>query len=657
MKPIATFLFALLCCSLFANEADRRQVRSLTEQGLYEAAEAFCLDQFQKSDIADADKILLAAELAWTYSQQLLLLEPAQRSRIIRRIETLESTWLIPPAASAPSDLVLAKIILRLQMAMAYHSLGDYQRLEADTASETRKNAAYQQARSTLQDVLDRFKKCQQELQAFRQRIGINADALLNQRMLALEYSLIMQRGIAQKSLALTFSTEGDRNFELQQAAETLSALASRNSTEPAIVRCKIEKAVCHRLAGELDRCAEILMQLLNAAATLTPESRLHTEAEWIRYNIAAGNVSEMRRQYAAGRPNVQIYPDFDLARLEMFLVSDPVRNIRPEIAAATRLQDAIGSELGNYWGRRARMTVSTMTLGSTELISAEILATLAENQYREHRFVESADYYEQAAAKADANRQADAMFQYNRLAAHAWAKALEQALETERTEYQNRLIPLLRKLVGQNPNHSEALEWHLYAIDLQVQIVSAKPEAVDDYLALVEEHSKYWNDSPQLQRLRRLSVIFLERLGRLDEAAALLPLLDEEQWETLPPAILRLRAKQLDSEGKTQEAVDILKSLLRQRREPATVQLFAAILTRQPDANSLKLALDFWTELEGAVPRNGEAWWSAREGIIDVLWKLNRWDDAKKSFEILRISYPELGGAERKERLTKRFE
>ena len=657
MKQIATFLFALLFGTLFATEADRRQIRSLTEQGLHEAAEAFCIEKFQQPDISDTDKILLAAELAWTYSQQLLLVEPAQRSRIVRRIETLESTWLTAPAASALPDLVLAKIILRLQIAMAYRSLGDYQRLEADTASETRKNAAYQQTRSTLQDALDRLKKCQQELQAFRQRIGINADSSLNQRMLALECSLTMQRGITQKSLALTFSTEGDRNFELQQAAETLSALASRNSTEPVIVRCKIEKAACHRLAGELDRCAEILTQLLNAAASLAPECLLHTEAEWIRYNIAAGNVVEMRRRYAANRPNVQLYLDFDLARLEMFLVSDPARNIRPEMTAAARLQDTMGRELGNYWGRRARMTVSAMTLGSTELISAEILATLAENQYRENQFAESADYYEQAATKADANRQADAMFQYNRLAAHAWAKAMEQVPEEEKAEYRLRLIPLLRKLVEQSPNHPEAFNLHFDAIKLQVLIVSAQPEALDDYLALVQEHVGYWEDSPHLQDIRRLSVIFLERQSRLGEAMALLPLLDEEHWETLPPAIRRLHVRQLDSEGKTQEAVDILKVLLKQRREPATVQLFAAILSRQSDADSLKLALDFWTELERCVTRNTEEWWSAREGIIDVLFKLDRRDDAKRSFEILRISYPELGGAERKERLTKRFE
>jgi tetratricopeptide (TPR) repeat protein len=295
---------------------------------------------------------------------------------------------------------------------------------------------------------------------------------------------------------------------------------------------------------------------------------------------------------------------------------------------------------------------------GNYELNSAEVLAMRAEKCYQDKQFIEAAKLYEQAAAKADANRQAENMFRYNQSAAHTWEKALAQLPPDEpKIEYQTRLLALLRKLTAQNPNHPEALEGHFRAIDVQVQIVLAQPKALDDYLALVEEHTKYWSDSPQLPRMRQLSIRLLEQQGRIAEAAALLPMLDAEQLETLPPEIQRLRVRQLDSEGKTQEAVDILMALLIQKREPATVQLFAEILTRQSDEKSLNRALDFWRELEPLAEKNGEMWWTVREGIIEVLCKLNRRDEAKRIWEKLQILYPELGGAERKARLLKQFE
>ena len=645
MKRLFILLSVFWCSTLFATEGDLRHVRSLSDKGLFDAAENFCNDKFLQRDVAESDKILLAAELVRSYSQRLPLFEPTRQTGMIHRLEELEKTWLTVPPASAPPDLVLAKIMFRLQLAMTYFSLGDYRRLEAGTASETNRRVAYQQARTTLQNVLDRLKKCQTELQSFKQRIE-------PQKLLPLEYTIMMQQGIAQKSAALTLLEEAERNFELQKAAETLSELAAKNSTEPVIVQCKIEKAACHRLCGELDPCKNILIPLLNVP--LTPECRLQTEAEWIRYNIAVGNVAEMRKQYTADRADSTLHPDFDLARLELFLVSDPTRNMRPESSKVLTLEQAIDRQSGSYWGRRARMIMAAS--GNRELNSAEISVMHAEKHYQDRQFIESAELYEQAAAKADTNRQPENMFLYNRSAAHAWTKALEQS-EAPNIEYRKRLIAVLLKLVEQNPNHSDALQFHLLAIDMQAQIVLSQPESLDNYLTLVEEHAAHWTDSPKLQHIRRLSVIFLERQGRIDEAAKMLPFLDLEQLETLTPEIQRLRVRQLDSEGNTQEAVDMLTALLRQREEPATLQLFAEILTRQTDAKSLEYALKLWTMLERKVEKNSDGWWSAREGIIDVLFKLNRREKAWESFKVLPIMYPELGGTERKVRLLKRFE
>ena len=656
-------IFALSCGILFAIENELQQVRNLADGGQFGAVEALCQETLAQPGITDIDKIRLATELVRSRSMQLLTVELTQRDRMIRGLVSLESTYLAGSVDNAAPDLARVRIMLRLQLAMAYQSLGDDQRLEADGTSTTNQPAAYQRARSTLHDAIERLKLCQREFQALRQRIGSNATPALAQGLLALEYSITMQQGIAQKSFALTFQTEENRHFELQQAAKTLSELASINSADPVIVQCKVEKAMCHRLAGELERCAEILTPLRSAHFP-APECQLRFEAEWIRYQIAARtNIAEMRRQYATDRPDSRKHPDFDLARLELFLVSDPGRNIQPEHAAARKLQDTIGRELGNYWGRRAHRTVSAMMRGSTDYASAHVLAMTAENLYQERQFAESAEMYEQAAAKADANRQAEEMYRYNRSAVAAWDTAIkrlpsgESATDELTTKYEDRLIPLLQQLVRQNPNHPEAWEFHVKAIQLLGQRIDRQPEVLDECTALIKEHTELWAESPALPVFRRWLIIHLERQGHTEEASTLLPLLDWEQIGALPPEIQRLRVRQLDTEGKQQEAVNILTALLEQGHEPATLQLFAEILSRQTNAKSLNEALNYWMKLEQGTGKNSEPWWCAREGIIEVLIKLNRYDEAKRSFAPLPILYPDLGGAERKERLTKRFE
>ena len=652
-------LSVLLCAPLFAIEDELQQVRTFADRGRFDVVETICQEVFERPEVTNLDKTRLAAELVRARSMLLLSVESSQQSAIVRRLESLESTLLAGSADTAAPDLAFAKITLRLQLAMAYQSLGDYQRLEADIASAVNMLSAYRRARTTLHDAIERLKFCRREFQSLRLRIGNNADSQWRQRLLALEYSITMQQGIAQKSLAMTFTSESERNFELGQAAETLSELASVNSTDSVIVQCKVEKAACHRLAGELERCAEILSQLRDTSVSLSPESRLRVEAEWIRYNIAARtNIAELRRQYAADHPDARLYPDFDLARLELFLMNDTARNVRPEHAAARQLQDTIGRELATYWGRRANMTVSAMTLGSTDLASADMLATTAENLYREERYSESAEMYEQAAARADANRQAEEMYRFNRLAVAAWAQVLERLpAGASGQEYEDRLIPLLQKLARQNPNHPEACGFHVKTIQLLEQRIAEHPEVLDECAALIKEHAELWGESPALPVLRRILIIHLEQRGRTGEAAALLPLLDLDQIGVLPAEIQRLRVRQLDTEGKTQEAVGILTALLEQRHDPVTLQLFAEILSRQTDVKSLNDALKYWTELADVTARDSESWWSAREGVIDVLFKLNRREEAKQSFASLSILYPALGGAERKERLMKRFE
>ena len=184
-------LFAFLHIPLFAIEDELRQIRTLADRGQFGPVEELFRETIERSDITDIDKIRLATELVRSRSMQLLTVESAQRVPIVRRLETLESTYLTGSTDTLSVEHALARITLRLQLAMAYQSFGDYQRLEADVASTTHQPVAYQRARSILHDAIERFKLCQREFQALRQRMGMNAP-------LALEYAITMQLGIAQ---------------------------------------------------------------------------------------------------------------------------------------------------------------------------------------------------------------------------------------------------------------------------------------------------------------------------------------------------------------------------------------------------------------------------------------------------------------------------
>jgi len=115
MKRIILFLLALLGIPLFATEEEFQQVRTLLARGQFSAVEAFCREKFEQPDFTGIDRIRLATELVRSRSMQLLVITPAERTRLVNQLKTLETENLTVPDDTAAPDLALAKITLRLQ--------------------------------------------------------------------------------------------------------------------------------------------------------------------------------------------------------------------------------------------------------------------------------------------------------------------------------------------------------------------------------------------------------------------------------------------------------------------------------------------------------------------------------------------------------------
>ncbi|MDR0521544.1 MAG: hypothetical protein LBH00_06795 [Planctomycetaceae bacterium] len=626
------------------NEENVQHIQSLTKRGLFDAADAFCNEKFQSPDLPESDKMELAAELVRTKPAQWFLADrtagQTQREKIVRRIAAVEKLFADPDAVyrrDKHTNKATGKnhFILQLQIAMAYSELGEYQYLDGDK----------KKASAALLDALDRFKKylSQATFNHPPDRNSPDFDWEEKQKLFWRD-TLRMQSGIARKFYALTLDNINDRQFELHKAADTFAEIDS--------VPCKLERAACFRLCGETEKCGEILSRI--QTDKLSAAVKLQYDAEMIRFMTASGKAEEARKQFENGAEDSRLFPDYDIARLELFLADEPSRNIKPASAAAAKLLQKIEQEHGQLWRKRAGILFAAAVKESHAVHDVFAAATLAESRYKENRFAESAELYEQAADKTGSAGDA---VKYCRSAAAAWNELLKQKTGSGKNEVRSRLIKLLRKVPVHYPQQPESAELHLFAVDLTGQSAVEQTASPDDYLAVIAEHENVWRDSPKLPQLRRQKAVLLTQLGRLNEAAEVLPMLTPEQLKTCPPEVQMLRAKQLDAEGKTQEAAGMLETLLKQKKEDLRVmQILAEMQTRQNNQQDLQNALRLWTLLEQKSVKNSEPWWAAREGILTVLCKLNRKNEAGKSFEMLRVLYPALGGTERKDRLLKMF-
>jgi Flp pilus assembly protein TadD len=613
------FLAVILAGHLGAADPDVRFLQGLIERNLFESVEYFCHREFQKPAAAKTNQLYLASELVRSRTKQALLTEHPEN--IKERLTEIEKQFLTIPDDFADPAVSLARMMLQLQLAISFK--------QPDAS------------KSELYEAIERFKKCSGDVKTVRQKIGTNAHPELEHRLAALQWSILSQRGLAHQSLALTFPAGEDRAFELQQAVKIFSELAALDSKESIIVQSRIELATCFRLLGNHEKCREILVTLQTALQTLslTPLLQFQADAELIRYHIATGNIDEAVKQFEKGDPGSAIYPDYDLARLELFLAQK-----QPDIRSVLAVIQQIEQQSGPYWGQRARQLLTSANPAAGTL-DAATLASLAENQYRSEHLAEAVTLLEQASKQSDS----EASFQYGRSAISILSTMLEQ---TKSNNIRNQMIGSIRRLSLRFPQQPESAELHLLALDL-----AASAAKTDDYLAMIEEHTKTWSDSPKIQLLRRQAVILLERQGRTEEALKMLPQLDTVQIGTMTPEMQRLHARQLEQKGETQGAVDILKVLLKQKPDdlPA-LQLLAEILGNQNDSKLLDMSLRLWVSLEQKAPKKSELWWSAREGIMDVLLKQGKTEEARKSLELLRLLYPDLGGAERKQQLEKKY-
>ncbi len=527
MKTFRTFIVALLFFLgpgvLGASEANKRLLRGLADRNLFESVEFFCAAELNKAELPVAEQYALAAEWLRSRSRQMLQVEPHRRAALLESLGELEHRYLTGADDPSKPGETLARLTLLFQRAIADATLGEWQCREANIGVEADRDRLLQDGRKTLLDAVDRFKLCDARLNELRQRQGVNRDQTFDRDWLGLLRSVQFQWGLAQQSLALSFPPgSADREFGLNAAVQILDEPARVKINEDAIYRCKIELASCFRLLGRLDACARLLQELQKT--DLSTELRFQAETERLRFLLAAGQLELARKDYQTGRAGSECYPEFDLARLELFLAEG--RQLRKDaqgkLAGADKeLQEALLAEIlklarrieersGPFWGRRARMLLTEASLSETEGVDGSVLMLLGLDQYQSGRFSESVRLFERATDRAIEAGSADSALGGALYSAGVLNEVLVR-LETgtdagkagETGPLRQRMIDGLLKVARRFPRDPQAPEVFLKAVDFASESVLKKERTVTELVKLHTEFAEIWPDSPKTPAVR----------------------------------------------------------------------------------------------------------------------------------------------------------
>ncbi len=525
IRYYVAFLCLFLTIPVFGESSDLRFLDGLSERGLFESAEYFYSDRIHQ--VPELEKIPLAAEFVRTLTRWTLQTEPNRRSDLLQKRKQLEQEFLGPVDDFSNPERTLALIELRFQSIIGDFSLGEEQRLEAAVVPNAERPKAFEAARQLLYDAVEKFKECSKAVEELRQRVGSNADPEFERRTLALSRAIKFQWGLAQESIGLSFPAgSDDRNFSLNEAANILSEVARLQIVDAAVLRSRIELAGCFRLLGDLENARTTLAALQNAS--LNVELRFRASTELLRYQLAVGQLDAASKEFSAALADSTVYPEFDLARLELFLAvlaKAPKDGSEEALENIIRLIRDVDRRSGPYWGRRARLVLLS---SESSLDNAELLKSLADEQYRNGRYAESVRLYDRASTAAEKAGDAEDAYK-NAVSAVAVLDDVAQRLETstapqeDQIAYRRQTLEALRSLAIRFVQRSEAPELHLKAVDGAAKLVLENHLPVDRYVELLLEHAEHWPTSEKTPPLLLRAAWVCERQERPADALALL--------------------------------------------------------------------------------------------------------------------------------------
>lgn len=493
-QPRSLALACLLVAAWFAsgcawcNDEDERFVAGLRQRRLFLLAETFCQQRLSQEPLEPTERVRLVVELIRVHTEHALHAPRDERDRLWRQARDAATAFF--QDAAHPQA-----ILVRVQDALTLLARGEFERREAEVAPDPEQALAA--VRQTLREAIVRLTEIDRELSDARGRRPTNSPRrgeFSEASLLSLQQHVRHHLAAAYEHQALSFPAHSsDRTASLTAVLEQLKQpLSQLTANDPLGLAVRLRQARCLRLVGDAAGALRYLEEL--ASVELGPRQALELRAERIRTLLAVGRRDQALEVVGEGRQlEGASSPELDAAQLETYisLWTAAVDEQDRQAAAQWREQVVTTAKFieqthGAYWGRYAELLLIRRGAGQRDG-SAEVLARLADEAYRQGRHEEAVAAYDVATAAARAEEDESRAFEL------AYRAALVQQ---ERRLFED-AADRFRTLAIEQASHPQAGNAHLLAIANVRQASAAAGQWQAAYADMLREQLARWpNDA-----------------------------------------------------------------------------------------------------------------------------------------------------------------
>jgi hypothetical protein len=511
---------------------DGRYLRGLRQRQLFTLAEAYCQERLADSRLKLEDRADLVVHLSQTYCDH------AREAPQDRADELWDNAVRVTEEFARTHSQGTWPLLVRAQGGLALVSRGEWLRQAAELTGEGPR--LLEQAKEFLRRGIKELRDVSTDLLQAMRTPARGKDQLSRDELLSLEKNLKHQLAVAYRNQGLCYTEESpDRDNSLRQAVEQLSTLVKLSPVDPLAWQARLEEITCLRLMKQAVAVQRRLAELDSEEPP--PQVRLRARAERVRLHLAAADVQAALGVLQTGRRiDGQIDAEFDFAHLETYLAAWKAAvksNDKPASqkwqAEAANVVRGIEQQHPPYWARRAEGLLASVITDTGVSGNLAVLVRAAQGYYRGKQFADAVKAYDEAAAMALGQKQADQAFDLAYTAATIEHEQKNHAAAMRR----------YRKLALDQQRHAKAPEAHLLAVFNAAQEARLhKPPKLDDYVALLREHLQTWPNSATVHQAHWHLGQFYEYDRRLSDALAEYRAIDpsHEQFKSALTAIAR---------------------------------------------------------------------------------------------------------------------
>ena len=465
----------------------------LRERHLFQLAETYCRRRLLESELTPIERSNIVIELSRTR---------LERGQFVPSTE--RGTWFTD-AISCLDDFLTKHpehsraILLRLQKALVLARYGRILREDVELQGVTR----VENARRSVRDA-QRFLESLADDVSRQTRLshhsGGRSDHLSSDELFSVHAHVQFHLASVYIDQALLYPVKStDRVNSLTRALRHFAPLAHTLTDTPRKWDSRLEQIRCHRLLGQRNK-VEQLIQFLSAAEP----------PDWVLVQL---RIERARQALNEGRPDKALQIVGGAARsktdahpLAVLIVIESLSRQLTLLKQNERAENSLGrlrqlsalvQELedhhGLYWARRAELLMAKTIGRVANSTDTTLLLRSARSLFRQGNIAEALATYDGVARKAQQAGQTDIAFEAGLEAAsiefqsqnHEQAQARFQAIST------------------QFPRHPMAANAHLTAVVAAAQIARQRPDTLNSYKQLIQEHLQHWPQGDSANKVR----------------------------------------------------------------------------------------------------------------------------------------------------------